>query len=415
MSNERGFLWQKFASLFLPSNRLQRYQLYTSEDYLQLPVEVISALSQNTIACESGPDVGLVDIARHQKKGILKVNNSIKVAGQYDWQKPNEDIACGSSTSLYDRDPFTGEINGEPIADCFGICAQKNNAIIMIADGVNWGYKARLAARCAIHGAMDCLNRQLFEKRLSTTKDVFQQIHAAIEAAQQLIYKSEGSLTTLTISIVCPSNRRWLVCSAIVGDSNAYVYSQRRKAVFELTQGSRDLNNERDMRSPGGALGTTMDEKADLANLTYSLMEVEPGDFVFLTTDGISDNFDPCVSGNGASVKTPLLARKSSQSISTSPPVLMTAYERHLFSLNHMYLSIANKGEDMNARDLCNRLLQYVIQLTNEQRQIIEQGIRENEGIQNSARLKFELEMRNKIGKIPGKLDHATIVAYHVR
>ena len=59
---------------------------------------------------------------------------------------------------------------GEPIADCFGICAQENNAIIMIADGVNWGYKARLAARCAIHGAMDCLNQQLFEKRLSTTK-----------------------------------------------------------------------------------------------------------------------------------------------------------------------------------------------------------------------------------------------------
>ena len=69
----------------------------------------------------------------------------------------------------------------------------------------------------------------------------------------------------------------------------------------------------------------------------------------------------------------------------------------------------------MNARDLSKRLRQYVIQLTNEQRQIIEQGVRENEGIQDSARLKFELEMRNKIGKIPGKLDHATIVAYHVR
>ena len=120
--------------------------------------------------------------------GILKVNNSIRVAGQLNWQIPNEQFACGLSTSLYDRNPSTGELNGkklffylyelfvliigEPIADCFGICAQENNAILMIADGVNWGYKARLAARCAVHGAMVSLNQQLFEKKLTTTQVV---------------------------------------------------------------------------------------------------------------------------------------------------------------------------------------------------------------------------------------------------
>lgn len=91
------------------------------------------------------------------------------------------------STSLYDHDPFTGEVNGkeklvllfskilltvlgEPIADCFAVCAQENNAILMIADGVNWGYKPRLAARSAIHGAMAYLNEKLFEKKLNNTK-----------------------------------------------------------------------------------------------------------------------------------------------------------------------------------------------------------------------------------------------------
>ncbi len=53
---------------FQSSNHLQRYQLYSNEDYSQLPVEVISPLSATTVACESGPDVGLVDIARHQSK-----------------------------------------------------------------------------------------------------------------------------------------------------------------------------------------------------------------------------------------------------------------------------------------------------------------------------------------------------------
>lgn len=52
-----------------------------------------------------------------------------------------------------------------------------------------------------------------------------------------MILENGGSLTTLTISIVCPLNRRWFVCSAIVGDSNAYVYSPQQKSVFELTQG----------------------------------------------------------------------------------------------------------------------------------------------------------------------------------
>ncbi|CAF4025298.1 unnamed protein product, partial [Rotaria sp. Silwood1] len=40
---------------FQSSNSLDRYRLYSNEDYLQLPVEVISPLSNNTLACESGP------------------------------------------------------------------------------------------------------------------------------------------------------------------------------------------------------------------------------------------------------------------------------------------------------------------------------------------------------------------------
>ena len=95
---------------------------------MQLPVESISPLSKTTIACESGPDVGLVDIARHQsriffheiicpdissERGILKVNNSIRVAGQFNWQIPNEQFACGLSTSLYDCNPSNGERNGK--------------------------------------------------------------------------------------------------------------------------------------------------------------------------------------------------------------------------------------------------------------------------------------------------------------
>ena len=170
------------------------------------------------------------------------------------------------------------------------------------------------------------------------------------------------------------------------------------------------------MRSPGGAIGMTMDEKADLSNLTYSLMEIDQGDFLFLTTDGISDNFDPCVSGAAVSVKTPLLARRSSNAVSQAPLALLAAYERHLCSLNHIRLAIAdNEQDELHAIDLCNRLLQHVIRLTDEQRRTIEDGVRENDGVEGTARNQFEMEMRDKVGKIPGKLDHASIVVYKVR
>jgi len=51
---------------------------------------------------------------------------------------------------------------GDPIADSFGLCARENSSIMIVADGVNWGEKSRLAARCATYGCMKFINEQLF-------------------------------------------------------------------------------------------------------------------------------------------------------------------------------------------------------------------------------------------------------------
>lgn len=45
------------------------------------------------------------------------------------------------------------------------MCVRGNNAVLMVADGVNWGEKSRLAARCALYGSMKYINTQIFEKR----------------------------------------------------------------------------------------------------------------------------------------------------------------------------------------------------------------------------------------------------------
>ena len=51
----------------------------------------------------------------------------------------------------------------------------------------------------------------------------------------------------------------------------------------------------RDMRDALGALGPVDGQNPELNNLTCSMTYVDEGDLVFLTSDGISDNFDPVV------------------------------------------------------------------------------------------------------------------------
>lgn len=63
----------------------------------------------------------------------------------------------------------------------------------------------------------------------------------------------------------------------------------------EFTQGSHDVTEMRDMRDALGALGPVDGIKPELGNLTLSMTIVEANDIVFLTSDGISDNFDPVV------------------------------------------------------------------------------------------------------------------------
>lgn len=60
----------------------------------------------------------------------------------------------------------------------------------------------------------------------------------------------------------------------------------------------------RDMRDALGALGPADGNKPELSNLTLSMTVIDHGDIVFLTSDGVSDNFDPVV-GKFAEAWTP--------------------------------------------------------------------------------------------------------------
>lgn len=217
------------------------------------------------------------------------------VAGIVNWDG-RDDNCYGIVTSLYEKDINHGGNVGDPVADCLAVIARSNNCILILADGVNWGERSMLAARCAVYGAVTYLTREGTLDSAQTTKDVFRSILRAFESAQNVIMDEEATLTTLCIAVVVDlvEKEKWGLCVVNVGDSLAFVYNNV-DGVREVTVGSHSLQETRDMRYSGGALGPADGYNPDLGNLTLSYTQLDSDDVVYLTSDGISDNFDPVV------------------------------------------------------------------------------------------------------------------------
>ncbi|XP_061394084.1 PP2C-like domain-containing protein CG9801 [Musca vetustissima] len=243
------------------------------------------------------------------------------IAGVSNW-KMESDVAYGISVSLYENNMLTKEPMGNPIADCYGMVVRGNVAAMALADGVNWGDGARLAARSAVHGCLDYLDRAIFgysqECMATTTQEVFVSLLRSLWEGHGCILEVGGALSTLTIAVVLPlakdenvavngsdggASEKYVVCACNVGDSLGYVYSKKH-GVREFTLASHDITSMRDMRDALGALGPADGNKPELSNLTLTMTIIDSGDIVFLTSDGISDNFDPVV-GKFAEAWTP--------------------------------------------------------------------------------------------------------------
>lgn len=132
-----------------------------------------------------------------------------------------------------------------------------------------------------------------------STREIFVSLLRSFWSAHACILETGGTLTTLSVAVILPLagpnyTGKSVVCCCNVGDSLGYVYSKTH-GVREFTQASHDVNEMRDMRDALGALGPVDGMKPELGNLTLSMTVVDANDIVFLTSDGISDNFDPVV------------------------------------------------------------------------------------------------------------------------
>lgn len=411
------------------------------------------------------------------------------------WNVPHH-TTFGVACSLYENNLITKTTVGDPIADVFSVLTRQNNSIMILADGVNWGPRSRLAARSAVRASMNYLNKHIFFPNLTenptdnsitqhklTTHDIFTLLMKSFDVAQEYILQKKGTMTTLCASVVLKlkdstssSTPLWGVCTLSVGDSTAYVFN-KEKGVIELTYGARNINDDRDMRNVGGALGHVYGRKPDVSNLNYSFMYIKEGDIVFLVSDGISDNFDPCVSqtavrkkdidpgsakdleGNSEKLnanghshnhmhrnslisfastalnytkksngqtnaprinqrRNPIQLSSDDQKISTTTLPQLSPNERYLCSLAHMnevLLKRKKKSTDkITAHEMCVTLVEHVMKVTALKRNLLEKGLTEAANLNEDERQKFQANLREKSLKLRGKLDHASIVAYDV-
>ena len=259
----------------------------------------------------------------------------------------------------------------------------------------------------------------------SLFQDMITLLRKAIDEAHRAILAKDGGLTTMCACMVSPveNSDQYAVCCVNVGDSYGFVYSNNQ-GIREVTVGSHDVSSERDIRDAGGAIGPVDGQNPELHNLTCSVTFCNRGDIVFLTTDGISDNFDPVVT------KIALPQKANDSNFNKNEPnnpngslVLekpeMSPKERHVYSLKEMERVIHEyellTEELCSAQEFCSAMVQHVLTVTDGKRKILENpALYAKRKMTSTERQRRDSEIVEKMSKAPGKLDHASIVAVEV-
>ena len=250
-------------------------------------------------------------------------------------------------------------------------------------------------------------------------------LRKAVDEAHRAILARDGGLTTMCACMVAPveNSDQYAVCCINVGDSYGFVYSHNQ-GIREVTVGSHDVSSERDIRDAGGAIGPVDGQNPELHNLTCSVTFCNHGDIVFLTTDGISDNFDPVVT------KIALPKKADDSNFNKNTPnnpngslVIdkpeMSPKERHVYSLKEMERVIHEyellTEEMCSAQEFCSAMVQHVLTVTDGKRKILENpALYAKRKMTSADRKRRDTEIVEKMSKAPGKLDHASMVAVEI-
>ena len=409
------------------SHRFKRQkppQMYYGREVNAIPVHPVKPWSSTVVAAHTGPNAGLTRLDMEST-----TPPAVDVADCKNWNCPTE-FAYGVALSLYEEDRtqmVMQEVNGasvqvpmiigEPVADVFGVLVRENNAILAIADGVNWGNKSRLAARCGVHAVMEHISKNIAQIQLNPNTHTVSQLllESVTVKAQELILKKNATLTTLSAAVVCEMETpgEWGLFVVAVGDSPVYIYCPHSKKVIEITVGCHAHDGDRDMRMAGGVLGPSFGSQPDLDNLTVAYTPVYPGDVVFCVSDGVSDNFSGKVMNPSADGLQDSKTRICN-CCSTNPSQLKL--KPCCENVAHLTSVLSNHQEKLShhlsAQTVAACLINHSVETTEQKRLFRSDCIENKVDIRAEIRTNPEFAAQFKLS--PGKLDHASVVAYQV-
>ena len=346
------------------------------------------------------------------------------VAGIANWSRPLKQ-AYGEAVTLYDHIPGSSDHHGDPIADIYAVIARPNNAVLAMAEGCNWGPKSQQAACCAVRGCVGKLNELLFSDPMpENVRQVTACIQQSFSAARELLVKHASTNSSLCAAVVCPIGRKkWGLCVVSIGDVACYVWRNKKGMVYEATFAAR--HGLEDVSHHRGYLGSPWGEQTDMNDCTCCYVPVADDDVVFLTSKGISDNFDPVVLLEGTTEINQKIIESSKvandQSRAHVLP-LLTSAEREdikLVALSELLRACRarRKSNHLSALALKEALIEHVVEVTEEKRNFLEKSWQDMNkmGLKSDAeRSEMEKEMFKLAETYPGKLEHAGVVAYQV-
>lgn len=440
----------RMRKLFRPSGAKEpktagHHELFYGKTSDSIPNRQIAPLKDGVISAFTGPNSGITQLTLQTDR---YPSDDQEIAGSKDWNIPT-DFAYGLSLSLYEEDVRRENVKvvngvqqriaslmGDPVADVFGVVTRENSAILAVADGVNWGTKPRLAARCAVRTALEHITTNLGSLRargMSNTRRVIEILLDCVHKAHKSIIDHKATLTTLSIAFACEmqgsrhGKEEWGLFVVSVGDSPVYVYCPVTQEVHEVTIGCHAHDGVRDMRNAGGALGPAIGTKPDLDNLTVAYMPVFVHDIIFIASDGISDNFQSQViypslwtdntSENSDSsgdipnndMVVPVAGMKRERELT---PLLKTCCDNKIQLTGILRKHQEDLRQNMSAQTVAACLMNFAVEITEKKRRLRSDCLSKNIDIRRKA--KEDPVFRTVVESTPGKLDHATIAAYQI-
>lgn len=200
-------------------------------------------------------------------------------------------------------------IGGYPVAslgailcDRFHVKSFGDRTIFALADGCNWGLRARAAATKAAYGFIEYLSDIKIQTEAANLNSLKDHILRAFRIAH---YRIVGDTpieeiwticqTTLVGGMLVPlannKESKWGLLFYSVGDCKVFLFNEVTGA-RDLTYGNRA--NARNAKDTGGRLGPYVDGgQPDLRNLKSFFWPLKTGDMFFVVSDGVYDNMDP--------------------------------------------------------------------------------------------------------------------------